>query len=257
MKQPENKILGVIPARYPSVRFPGKPLADVAGKSMIQRVYQQALKAKWLNRVVVATDDKRIYDHVKGFGGHVVMTSATHKTGTERCAEVSAMPAMKEYNVVINIQGDEPLIDPGQIDLLAAIFLNHSPEIATLVRPVSNHSDLSNPNIVKVVIAQNGDALYFSRSPIPYIRPDLDPERLKNLVRYHHIGIYGYTQSALQKIAALEPSPCEIAESLEQLRWLENGFRIATDVSTHISYSIDTPDDLVKVNELLKQHPDS
>lgn len=244
-----TKILGVIPARYASTRFPGKPLADVEGKSMVQRVWEQAKKAKRLNEVVVATDNPAIYEHVRSFGGLVMMTSENHTTGTERCAEVATNPAFGAFDALINIQGDEPLIDPNQIDLLASLFDNSQTNIATLIRPMRDIHDLANPNIIKVVVDLHQWAMYFSRAPIPFYR---GPEQFNLNKAWHHIGIYGYRSETLQLLARLNQTPCESAEMLEQLRWLENGFRIKTAVSEHVSYSIDTPEDLIKVSAIIQ-----
>ncbi|MFO7722261.1 MAG: 3-deoxy-manno-octulosonate cytidylyltransferase [Bacteroidales bacterium] len=246
-----QKILGIIPARFASSRFPGKPLADIAGKSMIHRVYRQAMKANLLSNVVIATDDERIFSHVMAFGGNVVMTSQRHFTGTERCAEVIRMKAFSSNDVIINIQGDEPLIDPDQINLLASLFINANPEIATLVRPLTNGDDLQNQGIVKVAIGKNQQALYFSRSPIPFVRAHPFEEWTQNHQFFQHIGIYGYNREALLKISRLDATPNEKAESLEQLRWLDNGIPILTALSDHLSYSIDTPDDLQRILQII------
>jgi 3-deoxy-manno-octulosonate cytidylyltransferase (CMP-KDO synthetase) len=254
MNQP-LRILGVIPARFASSRFPGKPLADIAGKSMIHRVYRQAKKASLLNSVVIATDDERIFSHVAAFGGDVVMTSQRHFTGTDRCAEVIRMKAFSSNDIVINIQGDEPLIDPDQINLLADMFINASPEIATLVRPLDNAEDLQNPGIVKVAIGKNHQAHYFSRSPIPFVRAHPTESWIQHHQFFQHIGIYGYTRDALLKISRLDASPNEKAESLEQLRWLDYGIPVFTRLSNHQSYSIDTPDDLQKVLKIITSQP--
>jgi 3-deoxy-manno-octulosonate cytidylyltransferase (CMP-KDO synthetase) len=245
------KILGVIPARYASSRFPGKPLIDIAGKSMIRRVYEQASKALLLDDVVVATDDERILNHVKSFGGKVEFTSPNHRTGTDRCAEIASMNQYAEYQFIINIQGDEPLIDPAQIDLLAELFHLRNPELATLIRPLGNPDDYANPNIIKVVTANNGEALYFSRAPIPYVRNVELLEYLKENTFNQHIGIYGYRRQTLMEISALNQSLNELTESLEQLRWLDHGYRILTAVSSHKSYSIDVPDDVMKVIDMI------
>jgi 3-deoxy-manno-octulosonate cytidylyltransferase (CMP-KDO synthetase) len=248
----QPKILGIIPARYASTRFPGKPLIDIAGKSMIHRVYRQAEKAHLLSNVVIATDDERIFSHVTAFGGDVVMTSQRHFTGTERCAEVIRMKAFSSNDIIINIQGDEPLIDPDQINLLASMFISSNPDIATLVRPISVNSDLDNPGIVKVVIGRNNQALYFSRSPIPFVRAHPAESWTLHHRFFQHIGIYGYTRETLLKISRLDATPIEKAESLEQLRWLENGIPIFTEISNHHSYSIDTPEDLNKILRIIQ-----
>jgi len=223
---------------------------------MIQRTYEQALKAKRLNQVVVATDDQRIFDHIVGFGGNVVMTSPNHATGTERCAEVAQREEMRQYSVIVNIQGDEPAIDPEQINLLAELFNTPSTKLATLIRPSESRDDHLNPNIVKVVLTKNLDAIYFSRAPIPFRRETNQNSNTENFLFYQHIGIYGYEKKTLLEIAGLDPTPCESAEALEQLRWLENGYKIAANISNHKSYSIDTPEDLQKVASLFNDTSD-
>lgn len=243
------KILAVIPARYASTRFPGKPLAIIRGKSMIQRVYEQAQKCKALNVVVVATDDLRIEQAVKQFNGRVVMTSDSHQSGTERCAEVAAT-IEDDFDVVINVQGDEPFIHPGQIALLANCFMQETTDIATLVKRITAESELSNPNTVKVVLDEHGKALYFSRSTIPFQRNTPLDQWLRDGLFYKHIGIYGYRKNILQEIVKLPPNKLELAESLEQLRWLANGYRIQTAITEQETTSIDTPEDLSRVNQL-------
>ncbi|MCX3265217.1 3-deoxy-manno-octulosonate cytidylyltransferase [Pedobacter agri] len=245
-----NLAIGIIPARYASTRFPGKPLVDIAGKTMIQRVYEQASKAKSLSKVVVATDDERIADEVKRFGGEFVFTGSQHQSGTDRCAEV--IEKLPDYEIVINIQGDEPFIEPAQIDLLASCFIEEKVQLATLIKPIQSQESIYNPNSPKVVIDINGRAMYFSRSPIPFIRngePGVWAEKHKF---YKHIGIYGYRTESLKAITKLPPSALEIAESLEQLRWIENGFYIQTKVTDLETVAIDTPEDLLKLNKLLE-----
>ena len=240
-----NHILGLIPARYASSRFPGKPLADIGGKPMIQRVYEQATKI--LTDVYVATDDERIETAVKAFGGRVVMTATIHQSGTDRCAEAIDKVQnenSKKYNAVINIQGDEPFISPVQIELLASAFLKPETEIATLVKVADNKQDLFNPNKPKVVISAQGNALYFSRSPIPYLRGVDEAEWHQKHKFYNHIGLYGYRADILKQITKLERGTLEKCESLEQLRWLENGYNIAVMETKLESLSIDTPEDL-------------
>ena len=244
------EILGIIPARYASTRFPGKPLIEINGMSMIQRVYTQAKKSKSLGRVVVATDDRRIYKHVMDFGGEVVMTSENHLTGTDRCRE-----ALKETkavcDAVINIQGDEPFIDPGQIDKVAACFYIQGTQLATLAKKITNIDDLTNHNMVKVVFNKNSDALYFSRSPIPFTRNFEESDWLNQTAYYKHIGIYGFSKYILNQITKLETSSLEKAESLEQLRWLENGYKIKVAITDFESVAIDTPEDLLKVKDMI------
>lgn len=240
-----NNILGLIPARYASSRFPGKPLADIGGKPMIQRVYEQASKV--LPDVYVATDDQRIEDAVKAFGGRVVMTATTHQSGTDRCAEALAKVEAatgRKFHAVINIQGDEPFISPVQIELLAGAFLKPDTEIATLVKVADNKQDLFNPNKPKVVVSAQGNALYFSRSVVPYLRGvDENEWHLKHKY-YNHIGLYGYRSDILNQITKLQRGTLEACESLEQLRWLENGYQIAVMETELESLSIDTPEDL-------------
>ncbi len=241
-------IAGIIPARWGSTRFPGKPLADIRGKSMIRRVYEQAAKAEALNRVIVATDDDRIAGEVKSFGGEVMMTATTHHSGTERCAEV-AEKLMHEGNpadVVINIQGDEPFIDPQLIELLAGMFDDQQVQIATLVRKISSRAELFNPNVVKVVAGENRRALYFSRSPIPYLRSFDENQWVGRHTYLGHIGIYAYTAKVLSEVVKLPPGRLEAAESLEQLRWLENGFNVHFQITDAESLAVDTPEDLSK-----------
>lgn len=239
-------IIGIIPARYASTRFPGKPLIDLGGKSMIQRVYEQCKKADSLSDVIVATDDERIAEHVKAFGGKVEITSDQHQSGTDRCAEV-----IQRYNglcdAVINIQGDEPFINPGQINALASAFHQPHTQLASMKKKLTHEADIQNPNVVKVISNQAGDAIYFSRSPIPYRR---NPEA--RFTYYKHIGIYGYRKETLLEITQLPLGNLELAENLEQLRWIEKGYRI-TLVETDIeNIAIDTPDDLARVEKYLK-----
>lgn len=233
------KIIGIIPSRYASTRFPGKPLVDIDGKTMIRRVYEQASKATALSDVIVATDDERIFKEVKSFGGKVVMTSSNHKNGTERCAEIAAS---FNADVIINIQGDEPFIEPVQINLLADCFKDENTQIATLIKEHPLNNELRNPARIKVVVNKNMEALYFSRSVIPYTKPEI-----LNTKYYKHIGIYAYRKNALLEIVNLPESSLEKAESLEQLRWLENGYKIKCAITTHESISIDTPEDLNNV----------
>jgi len=239
------KILGIIPARYASTRFPGKPLVQIDGKSMIQRVYEQSSLSKSLNQVVVATDDMRIAEEVKRFGGTYIMTSDTHQSGTDRCAEV--VTQLKDFDHVINIQGDEPYINPEQIDLLASCFQEQDVQLATLIKAITSQEELLNTNIPKVVLNTAGEALYFSRQTIPYIRNASEKDWLETHIFYKHIGIYGYTTTALKEITKLPSSSLERAENLEQLRWLENGYRIQTKITTLETLAIDTPDDLNRI----------
>lgn len=249
--------IGIIPARYASTRFPGKPLAIIGDKPMIQHVYEQAKKA--LEKVVVATDDQRIYDCVKQFGGEVVMTSPHHPCGTNRCYEAYQKYAgtPREDVVVINIQGDEPFIQPDQIELLKGCFPT---EIATLVKafsPTDELAALQNPNSPKVVLG-NGRALYFSRSVIPYMRGVEESKWLEEAERrgtpfYKHIGMYAYRSDVLEKLVSLPQSPLEKTESLEQLRWLEAGYEIRVAVTDTQTIGIDTPEDLVAAEAALSK----
>lgn len=239
------RIIGIIPARYASTRFPGKPLADIQGKTMIQRVYEQASKARVLSKVVVATDDERISDHVKSFGGNVLMTSPSHQSGTDRCAEVIKIET--EFDIAINIQGDEPFIHPEQIKLVADCFKDSDTQIATLVKKVKSEAELFNENIPKVVLRENKEAIYFSRFPIPYLRGVNENDWFGRHIYYKHIGIYAYRTDILIKLARLAPGTLELAESLEQLRWIERGFVIKTEITELESTAIDTPADLQKL----------
>jgi len=246
------KFLGIIPARYASTRFPGKPLADIGGKPMIQRVYEQVQPC--LDEVWVATDDERIQQAVLAFGGRVVMTSDQHRSGTDRCLE-AANTIGSDYDVVINIQGDEPFIQPEQIEALKACFTNKPKTVlATLVKPFTASDGweaLKNPNSPKVVLSDQGEALYFSRSIIPFVRGVDETTWLEHHTFYKHIGIYAYTMPTLAAIAALSPSNLEKTESLEQLRWLENGYRIQTAVTNIENLAVDTPEDLEQVRSFL------
>lgn len=252
------KFIGIIPARYASTRFPGKPLAEICGKTVIRRVYEQASKA--LDTVVVATDDERIYNAVESFGGKVVMTRADHRCGTDRCLEAYngiTTPSWREQNdtdtVIINIQGDEPFIQPEQIEALMACFDSPETQIATLVRPYTAQdtlADLENPNTPKVAWSKaTGEALLFSRSVIPYLRGVDKSEWLQRGSFYRHIGLYAYRADVLAKITKLDPSPIEKAESLEQMRWLENGYKIRIGITDTPTIGIDTPEDLEKAIE--------
>lgn len=247
------KILGIIPARYASTRFPGKPLTIINGKSMIQRVYEQALKAEMLNDVVVATDDDRIYDAVLSFGGKVVMTSSEHKSGTDRCAEV-VKTINDKYEAVVNIQGDEPFINPEQINQIASLISQKDSQIASLCKPIKDADELFDNNVVKVVFDIKGNALYFSRHTIPFMRNVENEARswMNSHIFYKHIGIYAYKTDVLEQISQLTQSELEMSESLEQLRWLENSYRIIMGITEYESYSIDTPRDVEKCLKFFK-----
>ena len=235
------KVLGIIPSRYDSTRFPGKSLIDIMGKTMIQRVYEQAKKSKQLDDLVVATDDQRIFEEVKGFGGSVIITGKHHKNGTERCLEVAES---LQAQFVVNIQGDEPFIQPEQIDKLCSIISSDT-DLATLIKRIKDPSDLGNPNLVKVVKSLDDHALYFSRSPIPFDRSmNKAPTLPSKKIYWKHIGIYAYRTEVLSQIVKLEESALEKMESLEQLRWLENGYKIKTAETHFESIGIDTPEDL-------------
>ncbi len=246
-------VFGIIPARYASSRFPGKPLVNINGKLMIQRVYEQA--AKVLKYVCIATDDQRIFDAVTSFGGHVVMTAESHQSGTDRCAEAVELFERQlniKADVIINIQGDEPFINPVQIQQLTDLFTLEETGIATLIKKITDKSLLDNPNVVKVVTRKNHDALYFSRSRIPYVRGFSADEWMNERDFYQHIGMYGYRKEVLYDICKLPKSGLEKAESLEQLRWLENGYNIKTSVTEIESVGIDTPEDLERIKTLFK-----
>ena len=239
------KVVGIIPARYASSRFPGKPLVDIEGKSMIQRVYEQVQKCERISAAVIATDDERIFNAVKAFGGTVVMTADTHTSGTDRCAEALGL-LEEEFDIAVNIQGDEPFIDPIQIEQVIGCFENEKTDISTLIKKIDNGDVLCDSNTVKVVTGVDGAALYFSRTCIPYLR-DKEGDWLLHHDYYQHIGIYGFRTKVLKEVTRLKPSALELAESLEQLRWLENGYKIVTAVTDKHSVGIDTPEDLERL----------
>ena len=242
------KIVGIIPARYGSSRFPGKPLAMIKGKTMIQRVCEQAWKSK-LDDVVVATDDIRIADEVLKFGGKYVMTDPRHQSGTDRCCE--ALEILEEhYDAVVNIQGDEPFIDPQHINLLADMISRDDTQLASLVKRIDDEEELFSSNKVKVVMDKSGNALYFSRNPIPYMRNLAHEKWLQKGCFFQHLGIYAYKAETLRQIATMQPTALELAESLEQLRWLENGLAIRMAVVEAGSLAIDSPADLAKAIEM-------
>lgn len=240
------KIIAIIPARYASVRFEGKALADIMGKTMIQRVYEQVSKARLISKVVVATDNDLIKTQAESFGAEVIMTSTKHNSGTERCAEV-LQKIEKSFDYIINVQGDEPFIQPEQIDTLAEM-LDGKTQIATLMGRIKDLDTLSDTNVVKVV-SGGGKALYFSRAAIPFLRGIPQNDRLKHHIFYKHVGIYAYRANTLSEITQLSPSVLELAESLEQLRWLANGYQIAIKETPYESMGIDTPQDLQKALE--------
>ena len=248
------KVVGIIPARYASTRFPGKPLALIKGKPMIQRVYEQALKSK-LDAVVIATDDVRIADAVMDFGGRYVMTSPNHRSGTDRCCEALDLLEMP-FDAVVNIQGDEPFIDPRQIDLLVDMIVRDDTSLASLAKRIDDTDELFSPNAVKVVVNQEGNAMYFSRNPIPFMRNADRDEWLDKGRFYKHIGIYAYKADVLRQVARMAPTALEQAESLEQLRWLENGLPIRMALSDAENISIDTPDDLHRAEQYAQTKPE-
>jgi len=238
-----KKPLIIIPARYASTRFPGKPLALINGKPMVQHVFERCLEI--CDQVVVATDDDRIAEAVTVFGGEFVMTSANHQSGTDRCAEAATLLATKyEFDIVINVQGDEPFIATEQIQSIIGCFDDPSTEIATLISPINSTETLFNPNKVKVTRSVDGFALYFSRSPIPFLRDFPENEWLNHTNYFLHIGMYAFRPEILQAVTLLEPSALEKAEKLEQLRWLENGYRIKTEITFKENIGIDTPEDM-------------
>lgn len=242
------QILGIIPARYASTRFPGKPLTLIDGKPMIRHVYERAVRSNSLTDVFVATDDERIEKEVLGFGGKVIMTSSLARSGTDRCVEALEVLEKqgKLFDVVINVQGDEPYIHPEQIDLAASCFLKPEVEIATLAIRLKSEEELFNPNIIRVVFDIHKKALYFSRNPIPFVRNHEKKDWLNKQHFFKHIGIYAYRPNILRQITLLETSRLEQAESLEQLRWLENGFQIHVEITEFESIAVDTPEDLLK-----------
>ena len=252
IKHGKMNISGIIPARYASTRFPGKPLALIGGKPMIRLVYERV--AEILGSVYVATDDMRIADVVDSFGGRALMTSADHRSGTDRCAEALDIISEEQGeapDVILNIQGDEPFIRREQIITLAASFDDPQVQIATLIREIESEDELLDPNRPKVVMAANGDALIFSRSPVPYLRDTEKGEWAINHKFYRHLGIYGYRAEVLREICQLPQAPPELAESLEQLRWLYNGYRIRCQLTPFDTPGIDTPEDLIKAESYL------
>jgi 3-deoxy-manno-octulosonate cytidylyltransferase (CMP-KDO synthetase) len=247
------RFLGIIPSRYASTRFPGKPLVDMDGKTMIQRVYEQVLSTT--DKLYVATDDERIAKAVRNFGGDVLLTSERHNSGTDRCYE-AYRKAGEDFDVIINIQGDEPFIQPEQIELLKSCFSESGTQIATLVKPFDKEGDFEqtifNPNTPKVVLNNLNEALYFSRSIVPYIRGKEYTEWLSSHTFYKHIGLYAYRADILKEITALPQSSLEIAESLEQLRWLQHGYKIKVGITNRETIGIDTPNDMEKALAFLR-----
>lgn len=246
------KVIAIIPARYASTRFPGKPLAMLGGKTVIQRVWEQVSRV--IDDVAVATDDRRIADAVEAFGGRAVMTSPDHRSGTDRCYEACCKIG-GEYDVVVNVQGDEPFIAPSQIRALAACFDDERTDIATLVKPFAPSDGieaLENPNSPKVVLDSESRAVYFSRSVIPYLRGVERNEWLARHTFYKHIGMYAFRREVLREVTSLPQSSLEKAESLEQLRWIENGYKIGVGITDVETVGIDTPEDLVRAEEFLR-----
>ena len=243
------KFIGIIPARYASTRFPGKPLAMLGGRTVIQRVYEQV--AAVLEEAYVATDDERIFKAVEEFGGRVVMTRQDHKSGTDRIEE-AAEKIGTQADVIINIQGDEPFIQKSQIETLKSLFENSETQIGTLGKKFESIEAATNPNSPKIVTDKNGFALYFSRSIIPYIRGKEQAEWLQHFPFLKHLGLYAYRRDVLRQITQLPQSPLELAESLEQLRWLENGYRIRVGLTDVETVGIDTPEDLRRAEEFIK-----
>jgi 3-deoxy-manno-octulosonate cytidylyltransferase (CMP-KDO synthetase) len=231
------KTIGIIPSRYESSRFPGKPLADILGKSMIQRVYEQCKKASSLSKVIVATDDERIFNHILSFGGNVIMTSNSHSSGTDRCNEV-IQSLEEKYDLAINIQGDEPYINPEQIDQVASLFSSENVSIATLAKKIEDESIITDINSPKAIFDTNRNAINFCRI---ITNPIAENEYFK------HIGIYGYLTKTLAEICELPPSASEIKERLEQLRWLDNKYKIKVGLTTHEGISVDTLEDIEKI----------
>ncbi|MDR0207454.1 MAG: 3-deoxy-manno-octulosonate cytidylyltransferase [Bacteroidales bacterium] len=240
-------IIGIIPARYASTRFPGKPLALIHNKPMIQHVFERCNAAD-LDALFVATDDERIKKCVEKFGGKVIMTRTSHLSGTDRCAETAHLLSLNDSDLVVNIQGDEPFISQEEINLLTNLFKKQTVQIATLVKPITSEDEYYNPNKVKVVVSNSHRALYFSRSPIPF-QSDLQVDNFRSLTlhSYKHIGIYAYSNEILQKITKLPVSKLEETEKLEQLRWLENDFTISVEICHYESTAIDTPEDLASI----------
>jgi len=246
--------LGIIPARFQSTRFPGKPLCEIGSKPMIQRVYEQAVQVKAFDEVLVATDDNRIFQTVIDFGGKAVMTASTHRSGTERCAEVYA--SLKTIypdvdTVVVNIQGDEPFIQVKQIEELLACFSDNTIQIATLIKKINNPNLLNNPDVVKAIISNDKRVLYFSRNSIPY----LQNKTFEQHTFYRHIGLYAYKAATLLSLVQLPPSSLEEAENLEQLRWLENGFPVTARITNYeSSIAIDRPEDIKLANDFYNKN---
>ena len=236
------KVIGIIPARYASSRFPGKPLVDILGKSMIQRVYEQCKKCTTLNDVIVATDNKQILNHVQEFGGKAMMTASSHSSGTDRCNEV-IQSLNEKYDIAINIQGDEPFINPEQIDQVTSLFNSEKVSISTLAKKIENEALITDENSPKAIFDENGIALNFCRT-IPKYSTGKD--------YFKHIGIYGYRTKTLAEICKLSPSENELKNNLEQLRWLDNNYQIKVGITTYEGVSIDTPEDIKKIKAQMR-----
>lgn len=247
-----ERILGVIPARYASSRLPGKPLLDIAGKSMVQRVVEQARLSDSLMEVVVATDDERIVEHVASFGGKAVLTASHHPSGTDRCFEAYERLGIDRFDAVVNIQGDEPFIEPAQIDEVCAVLRGPQVTIATLAQVVTDDRDLDDPGEVLIATDLEMNALLFSRASIPFLRNTTAGPRHAQFRYLKHVGIYAYSVSALARIVQLPPSSLELAESLEQLRWLEHGLRPRVGITAHPSLCVDTLADLEEARRIAK-----
>lgn len=247
-------VLAVIPARYGATRLPGKPLAEIAGKPMIQHVWERVRRAQKVSRVLVATDDERIMKAVVAAGGEAVMTRADHRSGTERVAEVAAGPAGRDADILVNVQGDEPLIEPAAVDAAVdALVEDEAARIGTIAVPIEKPADVMDPNIVKVVLDFDGNALYFSRAPIPWVRDSRSagsPVRARHL---KHLGLYSFRRDALLEFDTLPPGELERLEQLEQLRWLENGYKIRVAETPFDSVSVDVPEDIARVEKLIRE----
>ncbi|MDQ3100668.1 MAG: 3-deoxy-manno-octulosonate cytidylyltransferase [Bacteroidota bacterium] len=246
------RVIGILPARYASSRLPGKPLMDIGGKSMVQRVVEQVLTSRLLKRVVVATDDERIADHVRSFGGEAVITSADHTGGTDRCEEALRLIGIEGFDAVVNVQGDEPFIHPDQIDEVCEILKGSTGGIATLAQIVTDDRDLDDPGEVLITTDVEMNALYFSRAAIPFIHGNSSALRHSQFRFLKHVGLYAYRSEVLQALVKLAPSALEKVESLEQLRWLENGHRIRIGITEHDSFCVDTPADLEEARKRVK-----
>jgi 3-deoxy-manno-octulosonate cytidylyltransferase (CMP-KDO synthetase) len=243
--------IAIIPARYASTRLPGKPLVNLTGKSMIQRVWERTRSAKKISRVIIATDDERIIRAATAFGAEAVMTRAEHRSGTERVAEVAATTARDDGEIYVNVQGDEPLVEPEAIDtLVEAMESDESVSVGTLMVPIAKPADIMDPNVVKVVLDFDSNALYFSRAPIPWVRDRDAPVHAQHM---KHLGLYAFRRAALLDFATLPLGDLERVEQLEQLRWMENGYKIRVAETSHDSVSVDVPEDVARVDELIRK----